>query len=252
MLRDPELSGLLEGKNAIVTGASRGLGQAICVAFAAAGARVAFTYGRDEAGAAETLRGIERYGSGLAFKVSVLDVPGTRAMVGEVREAWGPIDVLVNNAGVTQNLPVALIDEDDWDRVMDVNVKGTFLTTQCVLRAMIRQKSGTILNIGSLAGERMLDAPIHYCASKAAISGMTRALAKQLSRYHIRVNCLAPGLLTGGVGRNVPEHRLADYLEHCAVGRLGELDEVARFAAFLASDENSFMTGETVVMDGGL
>ena len=117
---------------------------------------------------------------------------------------------------------------------------------------MIRRKRGVILNIGSLAGVRMIEAPVHYCASKAAIKGLTEALAKEVARYGIRVLCLAPGLLEDGVGRNLPDHRLADYLKHCALGRLGDLDEVARFAAFLVSDANSYMSGETVVIDGGL
>ena len=149
-------------------------------------------------------------------------------------------------------MPLALMEEEDWDRVMDMNVKGTFLTSRTVLRGMIRRKRGVVLNIGSLVGVRMLEAPIHYCASKAAVKGLTEALAKEVARYGIRVNCLAPGLLDEGVGRNLPEHRLADYLQHCSLGRLGQLEEVARFAAFLVSDANSYMSGETVVMDGAL
>ena len=187
-----------------------------------------------------------------AFRVSVLDLPGTEAMVALIEREWGAIDILVNNAGVSQNMPLALMEEEDWDRVMDVNVKGTFLTSKAVLRGMIRRKRGVVLNIGSLAGVRMIEAPIHYCASKAAVKGLTEALAKEVARYGIRVNCLAPGLLEDGVGRNLPDHRLADYLKHCALGRLGGLDEVARFASFLVSDCNGYMSGETVVIDGGL
>ena len=225
----------------------------MCVAFATHGARVAFTFNRDDAGAAATLAQVEAAGSdGRSFKASVTDSKATAAVVSEVLTSWNGIDILVNNAAISQNLPVALIDEDDWDRVMDINVKGTFLTTHAVLRPMIRQRAGVILNIGSLAGERMLDAPVHYCASKAAIAGFTRALAKQMSRYAIRVNCLAPGLLEAGLGDAVPEHRLADYLKHCAMGRRGTLAEAAELAAFLISDKNAYMNGEVIVMDGGL
>jgi 3-oxoacyl-[acyl-carrier protein] reductase len=174
-------------------------------------------------------------------------------MVRGLEGALGGLDILVNNAGVSQNLPIALLEEEDWDRVMDVNVKGTFLTSRAVLRGMIRRKEGgVILNIGSLAGTRMLDAPVHYCASKAAINGLTEAMAKEVARYRVRVICLAPGLLEDGVGRNLPDHRLADYLRHCALGRVGTLDEVAGFATFLVCDANSYMSGETVLMDGGL
>ncbi len=232
----------LQGKRVLITGGSRGLGAAIVRTFAAEGAHVAFTYTRDEPAATPAR----------SFKVSVLDAAATEAMVDELERDWKGIDILVNNAGLSQNLPLALMEEEDWDKVLDTNVKGMFITSRAVVRGMIRQRSGSILNIGSLAGERMLDAPIHYCASKSAVRGLTESLAKELGRYSIRVNCLAPGLLEDGVGRNLPEHRLGDYMKHCALGRIGTFDEVARFAAFLVSDANSYMSGETIIMDGGV
>ncbi len=232
----------LQGKRVLITGGSRGLGAAIVRTFAAEGAHVAFTYTRDEPAATPAR----------SFKVSVLDAAATEAMVDELERDWKGIDILVNNAGLSQNLPLALMEEEDWDKVLDTNVKGMFITSRAVVRGMIRQRSGSILNIGSLAGERMLDAPIHYCASKSAVRGLTESLAKELARYSIRVNCLAPGLLEDGVGRNLPEHRLGDYMKHCALGRIGTFDEVARFAAFLVSDANSYMSGETIIMDGGV
>jgi len=240
-------------KPALVTGGSRGLGRALCRHLAAGGAPVAFTYTRDEPGAAATLQVIQAAGAeGRAFRVSVLDAAATTAMVRELEEAWGGIDVLVNNASVSQNLPLALMDEEDWDRVVDINLKGTFVTSKAVLRGMIRRRGGVILNIGSLVSVRMLEAPLHYCASKAGLKGLTESMAKEVARYQIRVNCLAPGLLEGGLGRNLPEHRLADYLKHCALGRVGTFDEVAQFAAFLVSDANTYMSGATIVMDGGV
>ena len=214
---------------------------------------MAFTYLRHDDDADETLNlSSSGNGSVLAYKVSVLDPVATEKMVGDLEDRWGGIDFLVNNAGATQNLPMALIEEEDWDFVMDINVKGTFLTTRAVLRGMIRNKSGVILNIGSIAGARMIKAPVHYSTSKAAVKGFTEALAKEIARYQIRVLCLAPGLLEAGVGMNVPEHKLNEYLEHCALNRLGTFEEVARFATFLVSDANSYMTGETILMDGGL
>jgi NAD(P)-dependent dehydrogenase (short-subunit alcohol dehydrogenase family) len=261
---------LLDGKVALITGASRGLGQAIAGVFAGEGARVAFTYVRDEQGSRRTLENCQSARATVrlkadttyeqradttcarAFQVSVLDAQATTSMVVDIEREWGAVDILVNNAGVSQNMPLALMEEEDWDRVMDINVKGTFLTSKAVLRGMIRRKRGVVLNIGSLVGVRMLEAPIHYCASKAAIKGLTEALAKEVARYGIRVNCLAPGLLEDGVGRNLPDHRLGDYLKHCALGRVGTLDEVARLAAFLVSDANGYMSGETVVIDGGV
>ena len=241
---------ILAGSTALITGGSRGLGRALVETFAAEGARVAFSYARDDAGAQTTIAAAG--GAPKAFRVSVLDVAGTVAMIDAIERDWGAIDLLVNNAGISQNLPLALMEEDDWDRVMDVNVKGTFLTSRAVLRGMIRRKRGVVLNIGSLVSVRMMDAPVHYCASKAAIKGLSEALAKEVARYGIRVLCLAPGLLEDGVSRNLPDYRLADYLKHCSLGRLGSLEEVARSAAFLVSDANSYMSGETVVIDGGL
>jgi len=243
----------LRDKRILVTGGSRGLGRAFCVAFAENGARVAFTHTRADDDAQATIEATRTAGSeAVAFRTSVLDIPATTAMVKDLEDRWGGIDILVNNAGVTQNLPLALMEESDWDLVMDVNVKGTFLTSRAVLRGMIRRKGGVILNIGSLAGARMIEAPVHYCASKSALIGLTEALAKEVARYQIRVNCLAPGLLEDGLGRNLPDYRLADYLKHCSLHRVGTFAEVAEFAAFLVSDGNSYMSGETIVMDGGV
>lgn len=244
---------LLDGKRILVTGGSRGLGRAFCEVFVEHGAKVAFTYRRNDEAAEETVALTRAKGfEAKSYKVSVLDEPGLMKTVKELEAEWGALDILINNAGVTQNLPFALMDTEDWDFVMDTNVKGTYLATKAALRGMIRQKAGVILNIGSLAGVRMIEAPVHYCASKAALKGLTESLAKEMSRYQIRVNLLAPGLLEAGVGQNLPDYKLADYLKHCSLGRVGTFDEVARFAAFLISDANTYMSGETVVMDGGL
>ncbi len=245
--------GLLAGRTALVTGGSRGLGRAICVALAREGAAVAFNYSKDEEAAAETLRGIEACGvRGWSFKVSVLDRVGMQALVKQVEQDAGKIDILVNNAGIGQVVPLALMEEEDWDRVMDTNVKGAFIATKAVLRGMVREKRGRILNIGSLAGVKMMQAPVHYSAAKAALKGFTEALAKEIGRYGITVNCLAPGVLDEGVSGNLPAARRDEYLRHCALGRLGTCEEVADFAAMLVSDRNSFMNGATVVLDGGV
>lgn len=243
----------MSGKRILVTGASRGLGRALATDFAARGADVAFTYSSDEKGAAETARAIAGAGARcLPFKVSVLDPGGLRETVARIEAEWKGIDVLVNNAGVSQALPIALMEEADWDGVIDVNLKGTYLASRAVVAGMVRRRSGVILNIGSLAGMRILEAPIHYCASKAAVRAFTEALAKEVARYNVRVNCLAPGLLEEGVARNLPDYRLEEFLKQLSLGRRGTFGEVARFAAFLVSDRNSYMNGASVVMDGGL
>lgn len=247
----PNANNLLTGKKILVTGGSRGLGRALCLAFTTHGAEVAFTWNANQSAAEETIALCSKHGvSPLAFRASVLDNAVIATTIKNLEQRWAGIDILVNNAGVSQNLPLALMEEEDWDFVMDTNVKGTFLMTRAVLRGMFRRKAGVILNLGSLAGVRMIEAPVHYYTSKAAIKGFTEALAKEVARHKIRVLCLAPGLLEDGVGRNLPDHKRDDYLHHCAMGRVGTFAEVAEFAAFLVSDRNSYQSGATVVMDG--
>lgn len=245
--------GLLSGRVALVTGGSRGLGRAICLALAREGAEVAFNFSRSDQDAAELLALIHGLGvRGWAYKTSVLDKAGLQSLARTLEAEAGQIDVLVNNAGVGQAVPLALMEEEDWDRVMSVNVKGAFLTTQAVMRGMIKRRRGRILNISSLAGVKMMEAPVHYSAAKAALKGFTEALAKEIGRYGITVNCLAPGILETGVSTNLPEARLAEYLRHCALGRQGTLEECAEVVAFLVSDRNSYMNGATIVLDGGV
>ena len=244
---------LLEGRVALVTGGSRGLGRAIAKVFAREGAFTAFCYSRSETDAQHTLQEIQAVGEGRAFRVSVLDKEGLKGICKEVEAQLGqPIDTLVNNAGIGQVVPLALMEEEDWDRMMDTHVKGAFLATQAVLRGMVRIKKGHVLNIGSLAGVKMLQAPVHYATAKAALKGFTESLAKEVARYGIRVNCLAPGLLEEGVSDNLPAYRREEFLKHCALGRLGQPSEVAELAAFMVSDRNSYMSGATVVVDGAV
>ncbi len=241
---------LLSGKRALITGGARGLGRAIALCFAHHGANVAFTYAKNEEAAQRTLG--ELGAEARAFRIDACDGAATETMLRELEQSWGAVDILVNNAAISQNLPLALLEEEDFDRVMAVNVKGVFVTSKAVLRGMIRRKSGVIINIGSLAGVRLIEAPIHYATSKAAIVGMTRAMAKEVARHNIRVLCLAPGLLEDGLGKNLPDYRLEDYLKHCALGRVGTFEEVAELCALLASERAGYVAGEIVVMDGGV
>jgi NAD(P)-dependent dehydrogenase (short-subunit alcohol dehydrogenase family) len=245
--------GLLQGRVALVTGGSRGLGRAICRVLAREGAAIAFNYVKSEKEAQDAVRELRESGArAWAFAASVLDKSAIDAMVRTVEQEAGPIDVLVNNAGVGQVVPLALMEEGDWDKMMDTHVKGAFLVTQAVLRGMIRSKRGRILNVSSLAGVKMLQAPVHYCAAKAALKGLTEGLAKEVGRYGITVNCIAPGILEEGVSVNVPQANREDYLRHCALRRLGTVDEIAEVVAFLVSDRNGYMNGATVVVDGGV
>jgi 3-oxoacyl-[acyl-carrier protein] reductase len=248
------LSGLLEGRVALVTGGSRGLGRAICKVLAREGAAVAFNYSRSEKEAQAALAELRASGArAWAFAASVLDKAALDAMVRSVeKDAGAPIDILVNNAGIGQVVPLALMIEEDWDRMMDTHVKGAFLTTQAVLRGMIRLKRGRILNVSSLAGVKMMEAPVHYCTAKAALKGFTESLAKEIGRYGVTVNCVAPGVLEEGVSVNIPPANKEQFLRHCALRRMGTMEEVAEMVAFLVSDRNSYMNGATVLVDGGV
>jgi len=248
--------GLCDGRVALVTGGSRGLGRAICLILAREGARVAFNYLRDDAAAAETLAALRGPGTEAsghsAHKVSVLDKPGLTELVKQLDRAHGKIDILVNNAGFGQVVPLALMEEDDWDQMMDTHVKGAFLATQAVLRTMVREKYGRVVNVSSLAGVKMMQAPVHYATAKAALRGFTESLAKEVGRYGITVNAIAPGILDEGVSEHLPPARKDEYLRHCALRRVGSLAEAAEVVAFLASARASYMNGATVVVDGAV
>jgi 3-oxoacyl-[acyl-carrier protein] reductase len=243
----------VKGARCLVTGGSRGLGRAIALAFARRGARVAFTYATHDADAEETTALLRAAGcEPRVLKGSVADAAHCKTTVDALAKEWGGLDVLVNNAGITQVLPISLLEEADWDLVMDVNVKGAYLMSRAALRHMIRQKAGTILMIGNFASERAIEAPVHYAASKSALRGFTEALAREVGRHGIRVNLLAPGLLDVGMAQGLPQHRQQEYVTRSALRRLGKASEVAESAVFLCSDAARFVTGAKVVLDGGL
>jgi len=243
----------LEGSRALVTGGSRGLGLELCRALGRAGARVAFTWAHEPSDAKAARASLEAEGiEALDFQGSVSDSGHVREVVAALEAAWGGVDLLVNNAGLTQVLPISLIDEADWDEVMDTNAKGAFLFSRAVLRGMIRRRAGRILNIGNFSSERLVEAPVHYAASKSALRGLTEALAREVGRYGITVNLLAPGLLEEGLGAMLPQHRIDEYLEQCPLRRLGALPELTRIALFLLSADAAFVTGAKIAVDGGV
>jgi 3-oxoacyl-[acyl-carrier protein] reductase len=244
---------LCAGRVALVTGGSRGLGRAICLALAREGAFVAFNYLRSDADADATVAAVVAAGGrASAHKVSVLDKPGLAALVKSLDATHGKIDILVNNAGYGQVVPLALMEESDWDDMLDTHVKGAFLATQAVLRVMVRQKYGRVVNVGSLAGVKMMQAPVHYATAKAALKGFTESLAKEIGRYGITVNCVAPGVLDEGVSDHLPPARKEEYIRHCSLRRLGKLEEAADMIAFIASERASYTNGATLVVDGAV
>jgi len=232
----------------VVTGGSGALGSALVRRFRSEGHAVAFTYRRR----AETAEALAAETGAAAFQADLTDGSQVRDAVARILERFERIDVLVNNAGLTQVMPFALIEEEDWDAVLAANLKTMFLVTREVARNMVARKAGVIINIGSLAGHRLLEVPVHYATAKAGVSGFTLALARELARYNIRVNSVVPGLLDEGVGRMVPEKELAEYVRYCTAGRPGTTEEVADVVAFLASDKARYINAQNVFVDGGI
>lgn len=248
------MSDRLRDARCLVTGGARNLGRALCVALARAGARVAFTFKDSASEADETARLVTECGHpARSFRGSVTESAHPPAVVKALVAEWGGLDVLINNAGVFHTLPFPLIDERDWDAVMDVCAKGPYLFARAALRPMMRQRRGHILNIGAFSeGRNTVQLPAHFAAAKAALHGFTRALAHEVGGRGIQVNYLAPGLLTSGLSQRLPESRVAEYVEHCATGRLATTEEMAAIAVFLVSSDNSLMSGANLVADGGV
>jgi NAD(P)-dependent dehydrogenase (short-subunit alcohol dehydrogenase family) len=243
----------LKDQVCLITGGSRGLGRELALRFACEGARVAFTYRQNDDLADETLRALATLGAdALMFRGNVADAAHVQSTVKAVTEQWGRIDVLVNNASVTQVVPLALLEEDEWDDVVSTTLKGTYLFSRAVLRGMIRRKYGRVLNIGAFSSERIVEAPLHFAAAKSGLRGLTEALALEVGRHGILVNLLAPGLLDVGLGQMLLPHRIKEYTDQAALGRLGTARELAELAVFVVSKENTFMTGAKLVADGGL
>jgi NAD(P)-dependent dehydrogenase (short-subunit alcohol dehydrogenase family) len=242
-----------EGRVALVSGGSGAIGSAICRALARDGADVAFTWYRHEETASRLAAEIEALGRHCVHAgLEAGDEAAIDSFVARVEASLGSVDILVNNLGATQILPFALIEVSDWDLMVGVNLKSMFLFTRAVARGMIRRRRGAIVNLGSIAGRRLLEVPVHYATAKAGVTGFTTSLAKELSRYNIRVNEVAPGLIEGGIGANASQRQVEEYTRYCALHRSGRPEEVAELVAFLASERASYINAQSVVIDGGL
>ena len=247
------MSGVLQDKVAIVTGASRGIGQAIAVSMAAAGAKVILSATSLD-NLKETEQKIQALGTGACVltqaNVSIGDE--VNAVVKIALDTYGKVDILVNNAGATRDNLLALMPESDWDFVLSTNLKSVFLFSKACSRPMVKQRSGVIINIASVVGLTGNAGQANYAASKAAIVGFTKSIAKELAKRNIRANVIAPGFIKTRMTDQLAAQVQEKVKEHVALGRFGEPQDIANAAVFLASDAAGYITGQTLVVDGGL
>ncbi|OIO45987.1 MAG: hypothetical protein AUJ31_02710 [Parcubacteria group bacterium CG1_02_39_15] len=246
----------LKGKVAIITGARRGMGRTHALALAKAGAKVVVADISLE-DCQKVVKEIEKNkGEALAVKCDVAKKEEVEEMVKKAVEKFGKVDILVNNAGICQFKPFLDLTEEEWDRTLNINLKGYFLCAQAAAKEMVKQKSGVIINIASVAmGQVGVGIPniVHYCASKGGVVGMTEALAVELAPYNIRVNAISPGMIeTPMIDPIKKDPKVAEaMLDRVPMKRVGKPEEVSNLVLFLASDASSYMTGSTVVIDGG-
>mgnify|MGYP000360365114 CR=1 FL=1 len=243
----------LQGKCALVTGGSRGIGRAVCLELARQGARVAVNYAGNAAAAEETVKACEALGAeAFAIQADVADAAASEAMVKEVLTRFGRLDILVNNAGVTRDGLMPMMKEADWDAVLDTNLKGAFHCMKAVYRPMMKQKYGRIVNLSSIVGLRGNAGQANYAASKAGLIGLTKSMAKELAARNVTVNAVAPGFIDTDMTAALPEKAREAMLTTIPMGRLGQAEDVAKAVAFFAGDESAYVTGQVLCVDGGM
>ncbi|MEM7367089.1 MAG: 3-oxoacyl-[acyl-carrier-protein] reductase [Bacteroidota bacterium] len=244
---------LLEGKVALITGATRGIGKAIAEAYAQNGASVAFTYRSsvDKANALEaslTEEGIVAKG----YQVDAADFEGIQAMIKDVYETFGKIDVVINNAGITKDNLLLRMNEEQWNQVLQTNLNSIFFTTKAVLRNMLKQRSGSFINISSVVGIQGNAGQANYAASKAGMIGFTKSVAREIGSRGIRANVVAPGFIATEMTDAIPEKELQTWLQNIPLKRAGQPEDVASLCVFLGSDQSSYITGQVFNVDGGM
>ena len=239
----------LSGKTAFVTGSTRGIGLAIANTLYAAGAKVAVV-GRDAARAREVAAAMGSRAFGVACDVAQEDQ--VISAVAAAEAALGAVDVLVNNAGLTRDNILLRLNEQDWDAVLDANLKGAFHTTRAVIKGMMKRRAGRIINMSSIVGLTGNKGQANYAASKAGLIGFTKSVAKEYASRNILVNCIAPGFIDTDMTASLPDAARATLLEQIALGRLGRPEDVAGAVLFLASDLAGYITGQVLVVDGGM
>ena len=244
---------LLDGKTALVTGASRGIGRAIALCLAAEGARVAINYAGNVKAAEEVKAAIEAAdGTAILCQADIADSSAVEAMVANVVKEFGTIDILVNNAGITRDALLMRMKDEDFAKVLDTNLKGVFYCTKAVSKLMMKKRSGRIVNMASVVGLVGNAGQTNYAAAKAGVIGFSKSAAKELASRGITVNVVAPGFIGTDMTAGLPESVKEKMLTDIPLGRMGEAEDVANAVLFLASDQASYITGQVVNVDGGM
>jgi 3-oxoacyl-[acyl-carrier protein] reductase len=243
----------LLGKVALVTGASRGIGREIALELAKEGANVAVNYAGSEARANEVVQEIQSLGrEAFAVQCDVANGESVTEMVKKTIERWGSLDILVNNAGITRDNLLMRMKEEEWDDVINTNLKGVFLCTKAVTRQMMKQKSGRIINISSVVGESGNPGQANYVAAKAGVIGLTKTSAKELAPRGITVNAVAPGFITTDMTDKLTDELKEGMLKMIPLAKFGEPKDIACAVTFLASDDSRYITGQTIHVNGGM
>ncbi|MDY3982890.1 MAG: 3-oxoacyl-[acyl-carrier-protein] reductase [Veillonellaceae bacterium] len=243
----------LKDKVALVTGASRGIGRAVALQYAQLGADVVVNYSGSQAAAEEVVKEIEGLGrKAIAVKADVSQADQVTAMVDKAQETFGHIDILVNNAGITRDGLFMRMKDSDWDEVIAINLKGVYLVTKAVTKIMMKQRSGRVINMTSVSGLIGNAGQANYCAAKAGVIGLTKTCAKELAGRGIAVNAIAPGFIATDMTEKLSDKVKESIMASIPMKRMAQPSEIASVAAFLASDFASYITGQVIVVDGGL
>ncbi len=243
----------LKGKVAVVTGASRGIGKAIALSLANEGAKVVINYNSNEEEANKVVETIKSFGSeAVAVKANIADFNAAQEMIEKTVEAFGTVDILVNNAGITKDNLLLRMSEQDFDQVIDVNLKGYFNCTKAVSRLMLKNKSGKIINITSVIGITGNTGQANYAAAKAGVIGFTKSLAKEFGSKGINVNAVAPGYIQTDMTDKLPDNIKEKIAENIPLKSLGNPEDVANLVGFLASEDSRYITGQVISVDGGM
>ena len=244
---------LLEGKSAIITGGVRGIGRGIAEAFCKEGANVVLVYRSNDEAAEATRAALAAYGTGVELvKGDVASMETAKEAVARCKETFGSVDILVNNAGITKDKLLLKMSDEDFGQVVDINLKGSFNFLQAAGSVMMKQRHGAIINMASISGVMGNPGQVNYSASKAGVIGMTKAAAKELGRRHIRVNAIAPGFIETDMTAALTDDQKEAAAKNIGLGRLGQPEDIANCAVFLACDMSDYITGQVIGVDGGL